>query len=680
MNLFDIILPDEDGNTNRNAPAFGSGEDGLIALEHVQVNFPNRVLLEDASLRLMAGDRLALIGENGSGKSTLLKILAGEAGPTAGRVERQRGLVVGYLPQSGLSHRGRALWEEAVSALPEWLEAVERRRRLLDKVASLSPEDPEHRKSMAQYGELETMFQQTGGYEQESKLKRILEGLGFAPEDYERPVEEFSAGWQMRIGLAKVLAREPDLMLLDEPTDHLDLDAKNWLEEYLQGVNTGFILVSHDRHLLDALVNRVAEISHAKLEVYLGNYTKYIKEKMERQERQAAEYEVQQETIRRVEDFVARNRVRKDRARQAQSRLRQMSKVDRVAPVDREQTVRFPIRVPPRAPRILVELVDVTKAFPGRVLFEEVGLNVERGERIAVVGPNGAGKSTLLRILVGSESIQGGLRMAGDGVSIGYYAQDEGALRRAGESVLDVILSASPQLTQGEARSLLARFRFRGDDVFKSVDQLSGGERARLAMARVFPKRHHLLLLDEPTNHLDIVSRQALLEALRAYGGTLVFVSHDRYFIQEIATRVLELRDERIFSFPGSYEDFITAKAEGRLVPVSAGRHADAAKAGGDPREEEKRARVQEREERKAEKRREQRRTRQIARTEEEISGLERSLEEVEREMGDPGLARDHVALEQLHNRATQIREELKERYALWERLQEEQEGSEAVN
>lgn len=646
----------------------------MIALEHVQVNLPNRVLVEDASLRVMPGDRLALIGDNGSGKSTLLKIAAGEVNPTAGGVERQRGVVVGYLPQSGLTHRGRALWEEVISALPEWLEAVEKRRRLLDKVASLSPDDPEHQKAMAQYGELETMFQHTGGYAQESKLKRILEGLGFKPEDYERPVEEFSSGWQMRIGLAKVLVREPDLMLLDEPTDHLDLDAKNWLEEYLKGANTCFILVSHDRHLLDALANKVAELSNAKLEVYIGNYSQYIKEKAERDEKGAADYEAQQEQLKRIENFVAKNRVRKDRARQAQSRLRQMNKIERVAPpAQRQQKVHFPIRVPARAPRILVELVDVTKAFPGRVLFEDVGLNVERGERIAVVGPNGAGKSTLLRVLVGSEEIQGGIRVVGDRVSIGYYAQDEGSWFRPGESLLDVILSVSPQLTQGEVRSLLARFRFRGDDVFKSVDALSGGERARLAMARVFPKRHHLLLLDEPTNHLDIVSRQALLEALRAYGGTLVFVSHDRYFIQEIATRVLEVRDERILSFPGSYEDFLVAKAEGRLVLVSAGRVAGTAKRGDGARDEEKQDRVREREERKAEQRREQRRTRQIAHMEEEISELEASLKEVEREMGDPGLARDHLALQQLHDQATKIRGDLKERYATWEALHEEE-------
>ena len=644
----------------------------LLVLEQVQVNFPNRVLFEDASLRVMPGDRLALIGENGSGKSTLLRIAAGKSRPTDGRVEAQRGLVIGYLPQSGLSHRGRVLWEEVISALPEWLEAVERRRRLLDKIASLSPDDPEHERSMAQYGELETLFQQTDGYAQESKLKRILEGLGFAPEDYDRRVEEFSAGWQMRVGLAKVLVREPDLMLLDEPTDHLDLDAKNWLEEYLKGLSTGFVLVSHDRHLLDVLVDKVAEISNNKLELYIGNYSKYIKEKTENMQRKEAAHAEQQDRLRRIESFVAKNRVRKDRARQAQSRIRQMNKMERVEAVRKEQKIHFPIRVPPRAPRILVELVDVAKAFPGRLLFEDVNLNVERGERIAVVGPNGAGKSTLLRILVGSEQVVGGLRVVADRVSMGYYAHDEDSWCRAGESVLEAILSASPQLTQGEARGLLARFRFRGDDVFKAVDQLSGGERARLAMARIFPKRHHLLLLDEPTNHLDIVSRQALLEALQAYGGTLVFVSHDRYFIQEIATRVLEVREERIHSFPGSYEDFLAAKAEGRLTLVSGERAARAVRGDVGPRVEEKEERIREREHRKAEQRREQRRARRIASIEEEISGLEQELRGVEREMEKPGLARDHVALQRLHDQATEIRECLKRRYETWETLQEE--------
>ena len=346
----------------------------MLVLEKVQVNFPNRVLFEDASLRVMPGDRLALIGENGSGKSTLLRIAAGKARPTDGRVEAQGNLVIGYLPQSGLYHRGRVLWEEVISALPEWLEAVEERRRLLDKIASLSADDPEQERSMAQYGELETRFQQTDGYAQESKLKRILEGLGFSREDYHRPVEEFSAGWQMRVGLAKVLAREPDLMLLDEPTDHLDLDAKNWLEEYLKGMSTGFVLVSHDRHLLDVLANKVAEIDNKRLELYIGNYSKYIKEKSDRMERQEAAYAEQQDRLQQMESFIARNRVRKDRARQAQSRIRQMNKIERVEAVRKEQKIRFPIQAPPRAPRILVELVDVAKAYPGKLLFQDVNL------------------------------------------------------------------------------------------------------------------------------------------------------------------------------------------------------------------------------------------------------------------------------------------------------------------
>ena len=645
----------------------------MLVLDRVQVNFPNRVLLEETSLRVLPGDRIALIGENGSGKSTLLKIAAGETMPTAGRVERQKGLVVGYLPQSGLAHSGRILWEEVISALPEWLESVERRKRLLDKLASLSPDDPEHGRSMARFGEMETLFQHTDGYVQESKLKRILEGLGFSREDYERPVEQFSAGWQMRIGLAKVLAREPDLMLLDEPTDHLDLDAKNWLEEHLRSAKAGFILVSHDRHLLDALVDKLAELANLKLELYIGNYSQYIKEKEDKNEKNAAAYEAQQERLRRMENFVAKNRVRKDRARQAQSRIRQMSKIERLAPVRREQRVHFPIRVPSRAPRILVELAEVTKTFGERLLFQDVSLNVERGERIAVVGPNGAGKSTLLRILVGSEKVDRGLRILGDEVSIGYYAQDEGSWYAAGQSVLDAILSASPQLTQGEARGLLARFRFRGEDVFKAVDALSGGERARLAMARIFPKRQHLLLLDEPTNHLDIVSRQALLEALQAYGGTLVFVSHDRYFIQEIATRVLEVREERIQSFPGTYEDFLAAKEQGRLIPVSAGSSASSAKEGGSAKEEEKLERVREREHRKARQRLDQKRKRRIAEVEERISGLEQELGEVEREMERPGPARDHLVLQQLHDRATEMRDDLHQRYAEWEALQAEE-------
>ncbi len=642
-----------------------------MILKDILVSYPKDTILSGANLTVKPNERIALIGENGTGKSTLLKIASGLHEPTSGSVERPRDLVIGYLPQSGLVYQGTTLWEEMLSALPDWLEAKQKRKVLLDKISSLPSDDLEHQKCLDQYGELESQYQQSDGYAKESQLKRILAGLGFTLEDYDRAAEEFSAGWQMRIGLAKLLAQEPDLMLLDEPTDHLDLDAKNWLEDYLKASRTGFVLVSHDRHFIDVLAEKVIEIVNKKLEVYIGNYTKYLEEKEVRQESQNAAYATQQTNIQHLEDFVAKNRVRKAHARQAQSRLRQLDKIERIEQVRKGESIQFHIPAPSRAPKKLVELENVEKAFSDRLVFSGLALTLERNERVAVVGPNGAGKSTLLRIIAGQEKFQKGIRLVADGISIGWFSQDTGISLQGNESLLETLIDSAPQLTIEKARGLLARFRFRGDDVFKPVSALSGGERVRLALARILPKGHHLLLLDEPTNHLDIISRQALLEALQAYGGTLVFVSHDRYFIQEIATQILEIQGDGVKMFRGYYEEYLVAKEEQnqRLLNVSERHSGHSEKQGIGLKEDAKNARIRSREAQKALQRKEQKRLRQIAQLEDEISHAELKLKELEEEMSGPEAAENYSHLQQLHEKVAEIKQNLKEKYAKWEEL-----------
>jgi len=644
----------------------------LIVLDDVRMQYSTHIILEGVNLQMPPGARMALVGGNGTGKSTLLKIIAGELEPEGGRVERPKDLRIGYLPQSGLVHRERTLWEEMLTALPEWLEARRMRRVLLDKISSLSPDDPEHQRAMSRYGELETSFQQEDGYAQESWLRRILEGLGFRSGDYERPAEEFSAGWQMRIGLAKLLARSPDFMLLDEPTDHLDLDAKNWLQEYLGGIDTGFLLVSHDRYLLDQLVETLAEIHDKKLELYTGNYTKYLTERERRTEENKERVHKQQKQIQKMETFITRNRVRKDKARQVQSRIKQLEKIERIEQeAGRSAGIRFHFQTPSRPPRVLVEVVDLDKSYPGQTIFEQVNLTVERGERLAVVGPNGSGKSTLLRILAGRDRYEAGTRFQDEKVSIGWFSQDAGEGFNTEKTVLDAILKVDPLLPQERARGLLGRFQFRKDDVFKPIEALSGGERVRLALARLLLNRHHMLLLDEPTNHLDIQGRQALLEALLAYNGTLVFVSHDRYFIQELADRILEIREGLVTSFPGTYEEYMQAKEGGGRNPhlISRGPVQGASRPGEAAPADEKQERIQKREERKAEQRADQKRLRQMQETEVEITELEAELAVLEKEMNLPEVAMDYSRLEKLHEQAAAIREKLDQRYALWEEL-----------
>lgn len=652
----------------------------MIVLKDIEMHYSIHTVLQTVNMQLGTRDRLALIGGNGSGKSTLLKIIAGEMVPTAGIVERPKGMTLGYLPQSGLYHGGRTLWEEMLTALPEWLEIRRKRRELLNKIASLSPESPEHRRSMDEYGEMETVYQQEDGYAQESRLKRILGGLGFTGEDLERQVDVFSSGWQMRIGLGKLLAREPDFMLLDEPTDHLDLEAKNWLEDYLKGIRYGFVLVSHDRHFLDNIVETVIEIEHCKPEVYTGNYTRFLKEKEKRVEAAEDQYVKQRKKIQRTETYIARNRARKDRARQVQSRIRQLDRMEKLEGVKRETNLRFSFPAPSRAPRVVLELEEMKKSYPGKVLFQNFNLIVERGERIAVIGPNGAGKSTILRILAGKEPAQEGFRVMGDRVSIGWFSQDTAIGLEEEGGVLDALLSVSPLMPQDKARGLLARFGFRGDHVFKSVTDLSGGERVRLTLARLLLHRHHLLLLDEPTNHLDIKGRQALLEALLSYSGTLVFVSHDRYFIQELALRVLEIQGGMVRNFPGNYEDYLAAREQdSKNFTLLSEVTSEPEKRGGKvPEDSEKARRFEERTERKERKRDEQKRQRWIVRIEKEIGELEDELRVLDEEMTDPAVARDYERLRELHDRAEDIRKNLKKRYTTWDELvQEENTASE---
>ncbi len=653
----------------------------MLALHNVEMTFDGKTVLEGITFTFKASDRIALIGENGSGKSTLLRIAAGILEPTAGDVHKPKDMVVGYLPQSGLFHRGQSLWEEVLSALPEWVETRERRRRLLEKISSLPPEDPQHEKALREYGEIETTYLHRSGYAQEARLKRILSGLGFSMEELEKNVEEYSAGWQMRIGLAKILAREPDLLLLDEPTAHLDLVARNWLEGYLRECKGGFVVVSHDRHFLDLLAETVLEISNKKLEIYHGNYSKYMEEKHEREERARELYLRQQEQIRKVEAFIAKNRVRKDRARQVQSRIRQLERMEVLAPVRAEDSIRFQFPTPGRAPRKILELVGVAKSYPGRMLFSGLNLTIERGERIAVVGPNGAGKSTLMRILAGREPVDRGVRFVDERVSVGWFLQDPYQGSRDRETVLEVVQAEAQNETAGRLRTFLGAFLFRGEDVFKPLSVLSGGERSRLALAALLLKRHHLLLLDEPTNHLDLKSRQALVDALRAYGGTLVFVSHDRYFIDEVATRIVEIRDGRVWSFHGNYEEFVVARAQGsaRIVPVSGDGSAAGQRSGTcapsparDGRTE-KHQRILQKELARAEQRREQKRRRDLEKTEREIQDLEQEIESVREEMARPEMATDYVGLQALHERIESLRARLEERYRHWETLAQEE-------
>jgi ATP-binding cassette subfamily F protein 3 len=552
----------------------------MIHVESLGKRDGEKVLLEDVSWHVRKRDRIGLSGPNGAGKTTLLKMLAGLEAPDSGAIRMASDTTIGYLPQDGIVHRGRTVYEEVVLAFAEILALRDEQHRIEDALAHAT-EDGGHEKLLERYAEVTERFKQLGGWEIDARVADVLKGLGFAAADRERKTEEFSGGWQMRIALAKLLLARPNLLLMDEPTNHLDLPARNWLEEYLADYPGAVVLVSHDRYFLDATVKRITEVGLKTLTDYHGNYSHYLKEHTARMERLRESWRRQQEEIEKAEVFINRFRYQATKAKQVQSRIKMLDKVDRIDLPPERKKIHFKFPEAPRPGRVVIELRGVAKAYGENVVLRAVDLMVERGDRIALVGPNGAGKSTLMRILAGVLRPDGGVRLEGHKVLVDYFAQDQASVLDSSRTVHEEMSSASPLGMAPMIRTILGGFLFEGDDVFKKVGVLSGGERNRLALAKMLLRPSNVLLLDEPTNHLDLDSKEILLEALDAYGGTLVFVSHDRYFVDQLATRVIEVGGGEAPVYPGGYEDFLDWKRRREAgldaSPPPATRHASSA-------------------------------------------------------------------------------------------------------
>ena len=524
----------------------------MIQLVEASKAFGEQVLLRDVSWRVGEGDRVGLVGPNGSGKTTLLRILAGQVPPDAGKVVLAKRKRVGYLPQEGLRFKDRTVSEEMRTAFTDLL----RLRREQEDVADRLAEAPDQPELVSRYGELEEVWQRRGGYEMDARISEVLSGLGFAPSDQDRPVETFSQGWQMRIALAKLLVEANDLVLLDEPTNYLDIEARTWLLGFLARHRGGLVLVAHDRFFLDSVVTRITEIGMGRLGNYPGTYSRYetqraaeIADLRKRAAEQAAEIE-------RTERFINRFRYQASRARQVQSRVRMLEKIERIEAPPEPRRVALRLPHPPRSGKILVTLTGVSKAFGDNEVFRDVDLVVERGQRLALVGPNGAGKSTLIRLLGGEERLNSGHRELGHNVRMAYYGPDRHDLDPT-RTVRETMADAAPLAMLSEVRNILGAFLFSGETVEKKTAVLSGGERSRLALARLFLRPANLLLLDEPTNHLDLDAKAALLNALSNYQGTIVFVAHDRYFMDALATRVAAIGGGGAAPYWGNYSDYL---------------------------------------------------------------------------------------------------------------------------
>jgi ATP-binding cassette subfamily F protein 3 len=534
----------------------------MISLVNASKRFGPRILFENASWMITPQEHVGLVGANGTGKSTILKILGGLETVDLGECTSQKGLTAGYLPQDGLQLSGRTVFAECLSVFEKLKEMEREMESLAHSLAELDPASDEYTVAAHRYADLDVLFRNRDGYALEAKVGSVLTGLGFPKEEWTKRIEHFSGGWQMRIALAKLLLEQPSLLLLDEPTNHLDLEARNWLEDYLKGYPNAFVLISHDRYFLDVTITRIVELWNKGLHFYTGNYDTYLKLKDERRANLEAAYRNQKERIDQLEAFINRFRYQATKAKQVQSRIKELDKIERIELPPEEKSIHFSFPQPKPSGRTVAEFTNVSKSYGDKCVLADVNFQVERGDRVALVGVNGAGKSTLIKLLAGTEALSSGDYRIGHNVEPDYFAQDQYKELDADAGLLDDLSSVANGKTVTELRTLLGCFLFSDDDVFKRIGVLSGGERNRYALARMLLNPANFLLLDEPTNHLDLRAKDILLESLEQFTGTVVFVSHDRYFIDRLATKVFEVRDGGVHVYPGNYEDYLFRKAQ----------------------------------------------------------------------------------------------------------------------
>jgi ATP-binding cassette subfamily F protein 3 len=546
----------------------------MLRLEHISKIYPTGEVLKDVNWEVKPGDRIGLVGVNGAGKSTQLKIIAGEMEPTSGEIIRPASLHIAYLTQEFEVDTTRTVREEFWTVFKEANQVQNSLAQVQRDMETASLEELD--KLINKLDRLQRQFEALDGYGLESQIEKILPEMGFEQEDGDRLVSAFSGGWQMRMSLGKILLQKPDLLLLDEPTNHLDLETIEWLENYLKGLKTPMVIVSHDREFLDRLCTQIVETERGVSTTYLGNYSSYLQQKAENQEAQLNAYERQQKELEKQQAFVDRFRASATRSTQAKSREKQLDKIERIeAPTAGVRTLHFRFPSAPRSGREVVRIKDLVHTYGEKILFLGTDLLIEKGDRIAFLGPNGAGKSTLLHMIMGMEQpTDGKVELGEHNVIPGYFEQNQAEALDLSKTVMETIHDEVPDWKNEEVRTLLGRFLFSGETVLKKVASLSGGEKARLALAKMLLRPANLLILDEPTNHLDIPAKEMLEEALQNYDGTVIIVSHDRYFISQVANKIVEIRDGEFLPYLGDYHYYLDKIAEekeqARLAAIAA--------------------------------------------------------------------------------------------------------------
>lgn len=633
----------------------------MLTISQISKGFGQKTLFTDISLRVLAGERYGLVGPNGAGKTTLFTIILGDGEPDSGEIELERGIKIGFLPQETAPAGDETVAELAASISPEFTEIYKVLREQPD------PDAPERIDAMERFVELD-------GYSSEAKAKRILAGLAFRPEDYDVPAHTLSGGWIMRAHLARLLVMEPDLLMLDEPTNHLDLETLDWFQDQLRRYSGAILTISHDREFLNAICDNIVEIAHGKLHRYVGNYEYYIKQKAEREAQHLAAYNNQQREIAHLEDFVRRFRAKASKASQAQARLKQLEKMERIAaPESAADTISFSFPQPMRSGQRISTLEHVKQAYGDHVVYEDLSLEVEKFQRTVLVGPNGAGKSTLLKILGELIPIQSGKRELGHNVSVGYFSQQRVEVLDLERTALEEATDRTQGLSEQAVRGILGAFLFRGDDVFKKVKVLSGGEKSRLALVKLLLAPPNFLLLDEPTTHLDMPSIDALIRALKDYKGTLIFVSHDVHFIRAIAQTTIQIQAGKAISYAGDYDYYLrksgaASEQSGLIAGLKNARPDGKAASEGShtalSAKERRRIAAEERKNGQAERRRLER---AVSSLEADILKLEAEQKAVADQLSDPASYGDSAAAKDLNLKAARIAKYLEEKNYEWE-------------